>query len=187
MAADAAGLRYEVCGGGGGGEASEVSAASAADLGGASGGASAPGNHDDEADGSVRLRCPARGVLLRPEEVSAELLRHLLARARAHFGCAVTNAVSLNSSAVLMCNMYLHIRIHLNCRHRQQPAAARGGVGGAAAALAGPRAGAPRQCRRQRGEHQPPPRQVPAMPCPAGIASDGSEDAIRCSISVPHG
>lgn len=44
--------------------------------------------------GDLRLRCPARGTTLAPEEVSAALLRHLLAQAEVHLGSAVTNAVS---------------------------------------------------------------------------------------------
>lgn len=92
VAADVAGLRYEVCGRDGTGEALP----SSDDVGnGAS--SSRPPEHDGdscEADGGVRLRCPACGVLLRPEEVSAELLRHLLARAQAHLGTPITNAAS---------------------------------------------------------------------------------------------
>lgn len=93
VAADVAGLRYEVCGCDSAGEGSESSAT--ADSGSAISDCHPPERSSNaaEADSAVCLRCPARGVLLRPEEVSAELLRHLLARAQAHLGSAVTNAV----------------------------------------------------------------------------------------------
>jgi molecular chaperone DnaK (HSP70) len=92
VAADVAGLRYEVCGAEGAFEALPASAV----FGNGTSGRCPPERKGDagEADGGVRLRCPARGVLLRPEEVSAELLRHLLARAQAHLGTPVTNAAS---------------------------------------------------------------------------------------------
>jgi molecular chaperone DnaK (HSP70) len=92
VAADVAGLRYEVCGRDGTGEALPSS-----DNVGNGASSSRPLERKGdagEADGGVRLWCPARGVLLRPEEVSAELLRHLLARAQAHFGTPITNAAS---------------------------------------------------------------------------------------------
>ena len=90
VAADVAGLRYEVCGAGRAGEASS------AEVGDGTSSSRPPEHNGDacEADGGVRLRCPARGVLLRPEEVSAELLGHLLARAQAHLGRPITNAAS---------------------------------------------------------------------------------------------
>ena len=92
VAADVAGLRYEVCGRDGAGEALPASD----DVGNGASSSRPPERKGDagEADGGVRLRCPARGTLLRPEEVSAELLRHLLARAQAHLGTPVTNAAS---------------------------------------------------------------------------------------------
>lgn len=70
----------------------QVSACVAGEAGSTPGEASSPagGQH---ASGGVRLHCPARREVLLPEQVSAELLRHLLDRAEAHLGSAVTNAV----------------------------------------------------------------------------------------------
>ena len=92
VAADVAGLRYEVCAAGRAGEVSPATADSSNET----SSSRLPERDGDacEADGGVRLRCLARGALLRPEEVSAELLRHLLARARAHLGPPITNAAS---------------------------------------------------------------------------------------------
>ena len=45
------------------------------------------------ADGAAALACPARGCALAPEEVSAELLRILVARARQRLGTPIDGAV----------------------------------------------------------------------------------------------
>ena len=77
VAADLGGLRYQ------------VTAGSAA----VGSGDNSHGGVADASEAGLRLQCPARGASLAPEEVSAALLRHLLARAEAHLGSAVTNAV----------------------------------------------------------------------------------------------